>query len=49
MALSGEVIVGVVGVIMTVVVAVPGITVVAWRWRKRQLDQHNSEASDSGC
>jgi uncharacterized membrane protein YbaN (DUF454 family) len=46
MELSQEAIIGVVGVIVPVLVAMPGLTFLAWRWRKRQLDRQNSEASN---
>lgn len=34
--LSGEVVVGIIGVLVTFCVALPGLIVVAWRWRRRK-------------
>ena len=34
--LDGEVIVAIVGVFVTVFVALPGIVVAAWRWQRKQ-------------
>ncbi len=46
MALSTEAVVEVVGVVVGVVLAVPGIMALAWQWRKRQLKRQDSRGLD---
>jgi uncharacterized membrane protein YbaN (DUF454 family) len=43
--LDGEVIVAIVGVFVTVFVAVPGIVVATWRWQRKQSWLQSQQAA----